>query len=91
MEPSDPTLVAERVGRRIAELRRKKGMTQETFAEALDRPVLYVRRVELATTNLTVAALVEIANALDCKVTTLFAKPRTLKVKPGRPRSAKRG
>lgn len=90
MEPSDPTVVAERVGRRIAELRRERGMTQETFAEALDRPVLYVRRVELATTRLTVQALVEIANALDCKVTTLFAKPRSMRVKAGRPRKAKR-
>lgn len=91
MEPSDPTVVAERVGRRIAELRRQRGMTQETFAEALGRPVLYVRRVELATTSLTVQALVEIANALNCKVTTLFAKPRTLKVKQGRPRKARHG
>lgn len=89
MEPSDPTLVAERVGRRIAELRRTRGMTQESFAEALGRPVLYVRRVELATTSLTIVALVEIANALDCKVTTLFTAPKSMVVKPGRPRKRK--
>ena len=77
------------MGRRIAELRRKRGLTQEAFAEVLDVSVQYVRRVEYAQTNLTIPALVRVANALACRVTTLFTAPKTMAVKVGRPRKPK--
>jgi transcriptional regulator with XRE-family HTH domain len=64
----------------------------DAVAERVGRriAVQYVRRIELAKPNLTIASLVGIAAVLNCKVTTLFAKPRSMKVKQGRPRKTKR-
>ncbi len=85
MRPADPLRVARSVARRIAELRVEKGITQEVFAEALDVSVQYVRRVEYAQTNLTVVQMVRIANVLGVAAVALFVKPKTMKVRPGRP------
>jgi transcriptional regulator with XRE-family HTH domain len=81
----DPERLVTNVGRRIAELRRKDGRTQEELAEALRMTVQYLQRIE-AGMNLTLHSLSKIARALKVPVTALFAPPkRTLPARAGRP------
>lgn len=85
MRPAQPERVARALGRRIAELRADHGWTQDSFAERLGVSVQYLRRIELARTNLTVPKLVELANALRVRVAELFEAPRSMDVRRGRP------
>lgn len=85
MRAADPKRVARAVGRRIAELRTERGWTQETFAEALGVSIQYLRRIELAQTNVTLAQLVRLANALHVAPKALFEPPASLIVQRGRP------
>lgn len=74
------------LGRRIAELRSARGLTQERFAEDADITVQYLQRVEAGRENLTVRSLVRLATLLRVSVMDLFAKPAQREVRPGRPR-----
>jgi transcriptional regulator with XRE-family HTH domain len=74
-----------RIGRRIAELRGERELTQEEFAGRLDFSVKYTQRVEAGRQNLSVGSLVKLANTLDVAVADLFKKPRTLRANKGRP------
>ena len=56
------------------------------FAERLGVSVQYLRRLELARTNLTIPKIVELANALRVRVPELFEPPRTMEVRRGRPK-----
>lgn len=76
------------VGRRIAELRADKDLTQQRFADLLHVTVDYVRLVERGA-NLTLSSLERFAEALDVPVTDLLVAPRTLRTAPGRPRTAR--
>jgi transcriptional regulator with XRE-family HTH domain len=84
-----PGRLVQRVARRISELRRDAGLTQEKLAERLNVTVQYVSRIEVGE-NLTLHSLAVIARALEVKVSELFepaaALPRT--VKRGRPRKS---
>lgn len=70
-----PEKVVYRVGRRIAELRRGQGWTQEELAEKLGSSVQWVSRIEGGTVNLTIHTLVGIARVLDVEVIDLFTAP----------------
>lgn len=89
-----PARVIHRVGRRIAELRRARGWTQEQFAEKLGTSVQWASRVE-AGVNVTIETLCKLARVLDVEVTDLFVPPAP--EPPRRPRKdagrarAKRG
>jgi transcriptional regulator with XRE-family HTH domain len=74
------------VGRRVAELRAKAGLTQEQQAERLGFTLKYLQRIEGGGENLTVRSLVKIAGAFGVRVTELFRKPRTKQSGPGRPK-----
>jgi transcriptional regulator with XRE-family HTH domain len=74
------------LGRRVAELRAARTMTQEQFAETAGVTVQYLQRVEAGRENLTVRSLVRMATLLRVSVTDLFAKPAQRDVRPGRPR-----
>lgn len=63
------------VGRRIAELRRATGLTQEGLAERLDVSVGYIRQVEGGTKNLSVRSLAAFADAVHGTVAMLFEPP----------------
>jgi transcriptional regulator with XRE-family HTH domain len=83
----DPDRLVTDVGRRIAELRRRSGRTQEELAEALRMTVQYFQRIE-AGMNLTLHSLAKIANALDVPVRALLVSPaRSARAPVGRPRS----
>ncbi len=61
------------VGRRIARLRRAKGLTQERLAEHVELNPSYLARVEAGARRATVETLVRIAGALDTSIGELFA------------------
>jgi transcriptional regulator with XRE-family HTH domain len=86
MRAVDPHRVLQGIGRRIAEIRRESGLTQERFAEALGVSVRYLQFCEAGDENLGVETLVKIANALNVPVIELFTPPTKPKAGPGRPK-----
>jgi len=62
----------DRVGRRVAELRRAAGLTQADMAERLDTDVANYRRIELGFQNVTLRMLARIAIVLDVRVARFF-------------------
>ena len=61
------------LGRRIAELRREKGMTQEALAEAMGVSRNHVADIELGARNTGVWSLLLICRALTVAPASLFA------------------
>jgi len=64
--------VYEHVGRRIAEVRRLRGLTQEGLAELVDRSASYLARVEVGGKHATVDTLNAIAEALGEPIGAFF-------------------
>jgi len=60
------------LGRRIAELRREKGLTQEALAEAMGVSRNHVADIELGTRNTEVWSFLLICNALALPPAVLF-------------------
>jgi transcriptional regulator with XRE-family HTH domain len=73
--------VAQHVGRRIALLRRRKGLSQEELAEKAKFSARYLQSVESGNENLTLESLVRFANLLKVQVEEFFAPEE-----PARPR-----
>ncbi|MCL4750433.1 MAG: helix-turn-helix domain-containing protein [Myxococcales bacterium] len=73
------------LGRRLAELRQSRGLTQQAFAERLDVSLRYVQSVEAGWENPTVGTLEKLAKALRVPVAELFASPASRAVRRGRP------
>ncbi len=86
----DPEQVAQNIGRRIAELRQERGLTQEELAVKLKTTFQWVSQVESKTQNLTVFTLVKLANVLAVDPVELFlpVKPENRRVKLGRPKKS---
>ena len=74
------------VGRRVAEARQMRGLTQQQFAEALGVSLPYVQRIERGTQNLTIRSLVALSSLLGVTVPSLFDAPTDAAGKTGRPR-----
>lgn len=87
MKKLDADRALKDVGRRIAELRRERGWTQETFAERLGLQANNLQRIELGMQNLTIRSLVRLANGLSVSLGALFEVPRDRTVRQGRPRT----
>jgi DNA-binding XRE family transcriptional regulator len=62
----------ERIGANVVARRKKLGLTQERLAALADLDLRFVQRVERARTNLSVAVLVGLADALEIAVETLL-------------------
>ncbi|EJL6924990.1 helix-turn-helix transcriptional regulator [Vibrio alginolyticus] len=60
------------VGKRIAKMRKSKGLTQDKLALFAEIDRSYVGRIERGEVNLTVEKLYEIAETLDCDVRELL-------------------
>ena len=60
--------LAVKVGRRIAELRSKRGLTQEQFSERAGVGLRYIQRVEGGEENLTLESLYAFAEILSVQV-----------------------
>ena len=74
------------VGRRIAELRERKGWTQERLAERLDVATRNLQAIERGKRNLTIATLQKLATVLRVELGEFFVAPTSPKRGPGRPR-----
>lgn len=60
------------LGKRIAELRSKKGLTQEQLAERVGYSTNHISKLELARTNPSFELLIKIASALNIEIKDLF-------------------
>ena len=81
----DPKEVLHDVGRRIAELRTARGLTQEQLATRAGIGWKYFQQIESGSENLTLRSLVRLANLLDVSMAELMKPPATREVRPGRP------
>lgn len=73
------------LGRRVAELRAKRGTTQEELAEVLGVTPRYIQSIEAGRQNLSVRSLVKLADALHARVPDLFKAPSRRTARVGRP------
>lgn len=80
------------LGRRVAELRVLRELTQERLSEllSLDEPVGWsnrqIQRIEAGGANLSIEALVKLADVLGVDVSELFEPPvSSRRPRPGRP------
>lgn len=64
--------LARRIGKRIIQLREKKGWTQADLARACMKDRQSIERIESGNTNPTVFTLSEIAGALEVNLVELF-------------------
>lgn len=72
--------ILKRFGRRIAEYRRKKGLSQEAFAKVAGFHRTYISQVEIGRKNTTFTNIVKLAKALGCRPGDLFdIQPREYK------------
>jgi len=87
MRSTEADLVLRRFGRRIAELRVEKGLTQEQLAERAKCSARYIQMVESGT-NLSIRTASGFAKVLRVELAELFTRPSG---KPTRmPRRARR-
>jgi transcriptional regulator with XRE-family HTH domain len=71
----NPDSAIRAIGRRIADLRRERGFTQEQFAEKVGVSEKYLQRVESGA-NLSIRSLVRFANALGVPLQALVERPK---------------
>jgi len=64
--------IKKQLGKRIAELRREKGLTQEAFAEKADYSVEFVSFVERGINSPSIEGCERIAKALNIRLRDLF-------------------
>lgn len=86
MAREDPAAVTRQVGRRIAEIRTGRGLTQEQAAERMGLSLKGYQFIERGIQNLTIKTLVRVANAFEVRTVDLFATPIVTEVRRGRPR-----
>jgi transcriptional regulator with XRE-family HTH domain len=85
MGPDRSRIYRTYIAANVRRLRSKAGLTQEKLAEAAGIEPRYLQEVERATSNLTLAVLVGLAEAFEVSPGTLL-KPATLvRSRPGRP------
>lgn len=88
MPAIDPDRLLKNLGRRIAEVRVERRLTQEQMAEELHISIKYLQRLERGR-NMSLTTLVGIANKLRVGLGDLLLTTATSKVKVGRPRETK--
>jgi transcriptional regulator with XRE-family HTH domain len=74
VRPDSPNAAIRRVAKRIAEIRREKGITQDEMAERLRCATKNYQRIEYGQ-NVTITTLTRIANILGVTVTDLVPPP----------------
>lgn len=65
-------MVGKSIGKRIAELRKKRNMTQEELAEIIGISPHYLSALERGVYNIKLEKLVMIINSLDCTADDIF-------------------
>lgn len=62
------------IGERIRTIRKARGLTQSALAERISKDSSFISRIENGEKVMSLDTMVEIANALDCPITTLLDK-----------------
>lgn len=60
------------IGKNISNARRAKGLTQEAFAELMDKSWSYIAKLETGTQNFSIGKLIDIAEFLDVELEQLL-------------------
>jgi transcriptional regulator with XRE-family HTH domain len=89
MRRVDPERLLHDVGRRVAEMRVERGLTQERLAEVLGVSTSWLKRVEAGEENLGLRTMAKLANTLHAPVGAFLAAPcgdgrRRVRTKAGR-------
>jgi transcriptional regulator with XRE-family HTH domain len=71
----DADRVVKHLGKRIAELRRERGLSQGTLAAKIRSTPQWISQLERGTRSPTVHTLCKLANALDVTLADLLTKP----------------
>ena len=66
----------QRLGKRIRQLRLKKGWRQEQLAERTNRHWTYIGGIERGERNVTLQVIADIARALGVEIQALFPRER---------------
>jgi transcriptional regulator with XRE-family HTH domain len=83
----DTGTILRELGRRCAELRVAKGLTQEQLAELLGVETRYLQGIEAGARNFTMRTLIALASRLGVEPSALFEPPTSTEApRPGRPR-----
>lgn len=85
MPRTSPEQVRKDLGRRVAETRRARSLTQAQLAEIAGVTPQYLARVEAGGENLTLDSVTKLANLLEVAVVDLFMPPISREVRRGRP------
>lgn len=81
----DAGKVKDRVGWRIAAIRKKAGLTQAEVADRVETTTANYQRIEYGGQNLTLDTMVKIANALRVPIADLFEPAASKLRRAGRP------
>lgn len=73
------------LGRRVAEVRVSRGLTQDGLATRVGVSLRFIQAIEGGTQNCTVRTLTDVANGLGVRPGELFAPPSSRAVRRGRP------
>lgn len=74
--PIQRSRLLQQVGRRVAELRKERGLTQEELAARLRVDARYLRRIEAGEINLSLWSLAKVANRLKVPMAAMFERTR---------------
>lgn len=83
-------MLQQRLGKRIAELRRKRGLTQVQLARAVGGSMEFISRLERGVNAPSVAWLEGLARALKVEIVDLFTFPSSKRKRVRRQRRSKR-
>ena len=86
MPKIDEDRLIAQVGRRVTELREKRGLTQAACAEELELAVQNLQRIEHGRQNLTLRTLAALANFFGVHPRELLRAPRKQTRPRGRPK-----
>lgn len=86
MRSATPERLLKDVGRRVAELRLARKLTQEELAERVDVGVRYIQAVESGRQNLTLKTLALFAAKLRVLPAAFFEEPTSKSPPRGRPK-----
>lgn len=76
---NETTPILKVLGRRIAHLRKQKGMNQEDFADASGKMINTISNIERGLSNPKITTLISIAKVLNVSVEELFSETKQAK------------
>ena len=72
VKPHPQIIVQQRLGKRIQNLKKRRGLTEEKLALLCGMSALNLRKIEQGEVNLAISTIVHLAKALDITIARLF-------------------